>query len=144
VLKGSDKTSSLAVSLSLAVDLIEGHINDVAANKVGGGLVWIATLSHFPELLTELELLGFRHNVDPTKGQLDALWTQTCRASESLALGIPSPIARDSPDDAGGSNVSSLAIFVFFCHCPITTKLRLMSVLQSLDTIVLHPLSSSH
>jgi hypothetical protein len=37
VLKGSDKTSSLAVSLSLAVDLIEGHINDVAANKVGGG-----------------------------------------------------------------------------------------------------------
>jgi hypothetical protein len=37
VLKGSDKTSSLAVSLSLAMDLIEGHINDVAANKVGGG-----------------------------------------------------------------------------------------------------------
>jgi hypothetical protein len=65
-------------------------------------LAQIATLSHFLELLTELELLGFRHNVDLTEGQLDALWTQTCWASESLVLGIPSLVSRDSPDDTGG------------------------------------------
>jgi hypothetical protein len=58
-------------------------------------------LSHFPELETKLELLGFRRNANLIEGQLDALWTETHRASESLALSIPSSVARDSPDDTG-------------------------------------------
>jgi hypothetical protein len=41
------------------------------------------------------------HNADLTEGQLDALWTQMHRASESLELGIPSSVAHDSPDDIG-------------------------------------------
>jgi hypothetical protein len=40
VLKGSDGTSSLAVLLSSAVDLIEGHIDAVAINGAPlGGLI---------------------------------------------------------------------------------------------------------
>jgi hypothetical protein len=64
-------------------------------------LALIAALSHFPELEIELELLGSRCNTNLIEGKLDALWTQTCQASESLSLSIPSSVARDSPDDAG-------------------------------------------
>jgi hypothetical protein len=32
-------------------------------------------LSHFPELRTELVLLGSRHNADLTDDRVDALWT---------------------------------------------------------------------
>jgi hypothetical protein len=92
--------SSLIVSLSSVVDLIEGHIDDAATNKVcWGRSVLTATLPHFPKLQTELKLLGSRHNADLTEGQLDALWTQMCQASESLALSIPPSVACDSPDD---------------------------------------------
>jgi hypothetical protein len=41
-------------------------------------LVLTAALSHFPKFRTNLELIGSRHNADPTEGQLNALWTQTC------------------------------------------------------------------
>jgi hypothetical protein len=41
----------------------------------GGQLALIPSLSHFPDLEIELELPGSRHNMDLTKGQLDALWT---------------------------------------------------------------------
>jgi hypothetical protein len=45
-------------------------------------LVLTASLLHFPELETELEKLGSGRNVDLIEGQLDALWTETCQASE--------------------------------------------------------------
>jgi hypothetical protein len=57
------------------------------------------TLSHVPELETELELLGSRCITDLIEGQLDALWTQMHWASESIALCIPPPVAHDSPYD---------------------------------------------
>jgi hypothetical protein len=103
VLKGYDEMPSLAASLSLAADLIKGHIDDTAANGVrwGDRLALIAALSHFPELETKLELLGSGRNANLTEGQLDALWIQMHRASESLALSIPPSVARDSPDDTG-------------------------------------------
>jgi hypothetical protein len=51
--------------------------------SIGGGqLVLTASLSHFLELGPELELLGSEHNADLTEGQLDALWAQTCQASD--------------------------------------------------------------
>jgi hypothetical protein len=60
VLKGSDEASSLAVSLSLATDLIEGHVNATATSGVhwGAQLALTTALSHLPELEPELELLG--------------------------------------------------------------------------------------
>jgi hypothetical protein len=77
VLEWADGSSSLAVPLSLAAELLEGRIDVVATN----GLCWstqsalAAILSHFVELGTELELLGSGHIADPTKDQVDALWT---------------------------------------------------------------------
>jgi hypothetical protein len=69
VLKRSNKTSSLATSLSSAADLIEGHVDVAAANGVHWGvrLVLTAILSHFPEFETELVLHGSRCNADLTK-----------------------------------------------------------------------------
>jgi hypothetical protein len=67
----------------------------------GVRLALTAALSHFPKLVTEMELVGSERNADLTKSQLDALWTQTRQASESLALSIPPSVARDSPDDIG-------------------------------------------
>jgi hypothetical protein len=69
--------------------------------SAGGQLALITAFSHFPELETEEELLASRHNADLIEGQLDALWTQTRQASESLVLSIPPSVARDSPDDIG-------------------------------------------
>jgi hypothetical protein len=40
VLRGSNEMYSLAVSLSLAVDLIEGHVNATTANRVCWGPDW--------------------------------------------------------------------------------------------------------
>jgi hypothetical protein len=104
VLGGSDETSSLAVSLSSVVDSIEGRVDVLAANGVhlGARLALAASLSHFPKLGPELELLGSGHNVDLIEGQLDALWALTLQASKSLAFNILPSVAHDSPDDIGG------------------------------------------
>jgi hypothetical protein len=105
MLKGSNEASSLPVSLSSATDLIEGRVNATATNKVhggGGGLALTTALSHFPELEPEVELLGYGCNADLTKGQLDAHWTQTHQASESLSLRIPPSLVCNSPDGTGG------------------------------------------
>jgi hypothetical protein len=95
VLKGSDETSSLAASLSSAVDLIEGRIDATISNGVhwGARLALTTALSHFPELKPDLELLGPGHNANVMEGQLDALCTWTRRASESLLSRVPSSVA---------------------------------------------------
>jgi hypothetical protein len=56
------------------------------------------TLLHFSELGTELELLGSEHNMNLTKDQVDAFWTQLCYVSESLASFIPPSVACGSLD----------------------------------------------
>jgi hypothetical protein len=61
VLYGADELSFLVASLSTAVELLEGHINAVAANRVCWGTrsALVAALSHLLELEAELEVLGF-------------------------------------------------------------------------------------
>jgi hypothetical protein len=63
--------------------------------------VLAATLSHSPELDTKLELLGFGHIADLREDQVDALWTQACPTSDSLASYIPPSIACGRPNGAG-------------------------------------------
>jgi hypothetical protein len=101
VLGGPTGTSSLAASLSLVLELIEGRVDATAANGVcwGAWSVLTTALSHFLELEIELELLGSGSNVDLTEGQLDALWTQMHRASKWLTSCIPPSVAHDPPDD---------------------------------------------
>jgi predicted cobalt transporter CbtA len=95
--------SSLAVSLSSAVELLEGCIDAIATNGVCWGTrsVLVAALSYFLELGPELELLGSRRNADLTEDQVDAFWTQAHPASDSLPLYVLSLVARDSFDGAG-------------------------------------------
>jgi hypothetical protein len=69
VLEWADGSSSLAASLSLTVELLEGRIYAVITNGVhwGSRSALAAALLVFPELGTELELLGSRCSVDLTK-----------------------------------------------------------------------------
>jgi hypothetical protein len=60
VLGNADGSSSLVASLSTAAELLDGRIDTATANGVYWGTrsPLVATLSHFPELKFELELLG--------------------------------------------------------------------------------------
>jgi hypothetical protein len=56
------------------VELLEDCIDAAAANRVYWGTrsVLADTLSHFPQLGTELELLRSGHNADLTEDQVEA------------------------------------------------------------------------
>jgi hypothetical protein len=73
----SGEASSLVVSLSSTMDLIEGHVDAAAASRVhwGARLALTTVLSYFPELEPELELLRSVYNADLMEGQLEAFWT---------------------------------------------------------------------
>jgi hypothetical protein len=60
VLGNADGSSSLAACLSMVAELLEGRIDITVANGVHQGTrsVLVAALSHFPELKSELDLLG--------------------------------------------------------------------------------------
>jgi hypothetical protein len=57
------------------------------------GSVLAATMSYFPELKSDLELLESRCNADLTEDEADALWTQVHMDLDSLALYVPSLVA---------------------------------------------------
>jgi hypothetical protein len=75
VLDNVDGSSSLTASLSMVVELLKGWINAVATNRVRWGTrsALIATLSHFPELKSKLEVLGSGRNANLIEDQANAL-----------------------------------------------------------------------
>jgi hypothetical protein len=83
VLELADGPSSLATSLSSAVELLEGRID---------------ALLHVPKLGFELELLRSRRNADLAEDQVDALRTQVRPASNLLVSYIPPSVACGHPD----------------------------------------------
>jgi hypothetical protein len=103
VLDDVDRSSSLVASLSVVVELLEGWVDTVATNGVhwGARSVLVAALSHFPELKTELGLLGSRRNVNLTEDEADALWARVSVASFLLASNVPSLVASGPRDGAG-------------------------------------------
>jgi hypothetical protein len=103
VLERPDGTSSSAASLTSAVELIEDHLDVAVANGVcyGTRSALAVTLTHFLKLVTKLELLWSGRNADLMEDQVDALCTQVCQASDSLASFIPSSIAHGLLDGAG-------------------------------------------
>jgi hypothetical protein len=70
-----DKLTSLTASMSSAVELLKGRIKAAAANRVcrGSHSVLVAAVLHFPELKTELEVLGSQFSADLTEDEADAL-----------------------------------------------------------------------
>jgi hypothetical protein len=77
VLDNADGPSSLAASMSIAVELLEGRIDAAAAD----GVRWwscfalFGAVSHFSELKSGLELLWSGCNMELTEDEADALWT---------------------------------------------------------------------
>jgi hypothetical protein len=69
------RPSSLAASLSMVLELLDGRINTVATNGVRSWTrsVLVAALSHFLELNSMLVLLESGRNVNLTEDQVDAL-----------------------------------------------------------------------
>jgi hypothetical protein len=68
VLDNIDGPSSLAVSLSMVAELLEGQIDATTANGVRWGTrsTLVTALSHILEPKSELELLGSGRNADRT------------------------------------------------------------------------------
>jgi hypothetical protein len=89
--------------MSTAVELLEGQIDTATANEVrwGSYSTLVATVSHFPELKSELELLRSRHNADLIEDKANALWTRVHVPSDSLASYIPSSVSHGPPDGTG-------------------------------------------
>jgi hypothetical protein len=69
VLGDIDGSSSLATSMSAVAKLLKGQIDVAAANGVrwGSHSALVATVLHFPELDTDLEMLGSGHNAGLTE-----------------------------------------------------------------------------
>jgi hypothetical protein len=61
----------------------------------------VATVSHFPKLKSELELLGSECNADLIEDEADGLWTRVNTTSNSLVSYVPSSVAHDPPEGAG-------------------------------------------
>jgi hypothetical protein len=75
VLGSADEPPSLAASMSMVTELLEGRINTAVANGVrwGSCCALVAVVSHFPELKTELEVLGFGRSADLIEDEANVL-----------------------------------------------------------------------
>jgi hypothetical protein len=87
----------------------------------GAWLALTTILSHFPELEVKLDLLGCGYDVDLSCDEMEALWTQTRGASESLSSWVPSLVTRSPPEDAGEEYLAPVSLmaasplsFLFF------------------------------
>jgi hypothetical protein len=98
----ADGSSSLAAPMSMVMELLEGRIDVVAANGVrwGSRSALVATVSHFLELKTLLEVLRPARNAYLKEDDEDALWTQVRATLDSLALYVPFSVARNPPNGA--------------------------------------------
>jgi hypothetical protein len=103
VLESADGPSSLAASLSTVAELFKGWIDAATTDGVhwGSHSTLVAVVLHFPELETELEVLGSGCSVDLIEDEVDALWTRVRTASDSLGSHVPSFVARNPPDGVG-------------------------------------------
>jgi hypothetical protein len=117
VLGNVDRPSSLVASISMVAELYESQIDTAATNGVHWGTrsILVATLSHFPELKTELELLRSGQNADLITNQADDLWPLVSAASDSLVLLAPSSVAHDPSNDAGGVVVVVCIVNLLLC-----------------------------
>jgi hypothetical protein len=99
----ADGLSSLLASLSSTAELLEGYVDTEAANGVHWGTrsTLVACLSHFPKLVTEVELLGSKRNADLLEDHVDALLIQACLASDSLSSHVLPSVVHSSPDSVG-------------------------------------------
>jgi hypothetical protein len=101
VLGSVDESSYLEASMSTAAELLEGRIDTVKANGVhwGSRSMLVATVSHFVELKTELDVLESGRSANLTEDKADALWIWVRAAIDSLASHVSSLVAHNPLDD---------------------------------------------
>jgi hypothetical protein len=102
VLGDASVSSLLATSLSAVAVRLEGWIDAVATNRVrwGSCSAFVTAVSHFLELATDLEVLGYGRNAGIAEDEVDALWSQVREAADWLASHIPPLVAQNPPDSA--------------------------------------------
>jgi hypothetical protein len=100
VLGDVDGSSLLATSMSVVAEQLEGWIDATTANGVcwGSHYALVVTVSHFPELYTDREVLGSGRKARFTKDEVVALWSKVRTAVDSLASHVPSLFAHNPPD----------------------------------------------
>jgi hypothetical protein len=103
VLGDVDVSSLLVTSMFAVAERLEGRIEATTANGVhwGSRSALGATVSHFSELDTDLEVLGSGCNTGLIEDEEDTLWSRVRTAVDSLASHIPSSVARKPPDSVG-------------------------------------------
>jgi hypothetical protein len=67
----------------------------------GSRSMLFAVVSHFPELMTELEVRGSGRSTNLTEDETDALSIHVRASSNSLASHVSSSVARNPPDGVG-------------------------------------------
>jgi hypothetical protein len=102
VLGATGEVPPLAVELSpsQSPELAEARVDAEAINgdQWGPRLALTVTLSHFPKLEVELDLLGSSYNANRSSDEIETLWAWTYWASESLSLCVPPLVTRSPPD----------------------------------------------
>jgi hypothetical protein len=103
VLDNADGPSSLATSISMVAELLEGWVDVAASNGVHCGTqsALVAALPHFSKLEAKLELLESGRNTILVEDLVDAQWILAHPASDSLALYVLPSITRHHPDGTG-------------------------------------------
>jgi hypothetical protein len=103
VLDDADGPSSFFTSVYTTIERLKSRIDIAVASRVrwGSRSALAITVSHFPKLDINLEVLGSRRSARLTQDEVDALWSRVCIAVNSLASHVPSSIAHNPPDSAG-------------------------------------------
>jgi hypothetical protein len=101
VLGNVDGPSSLAASLPMVAELLEGRIDTTATS----GVCWWLPYRTFGAK-ERARAAWVWAKCDITDDQADALWPLVTASSDSSASLVPSLFARDPPNDAGSSSGS--------------------------------------
>jgi hypothetical protein len=101
VLGGANGLSSLATFMYVVAELLGNWINAVVVNEVrwGSHSTLVAVMLHFPELDTDLVVLGFGRTAGLTDDAVDALWSHMRVAAHTLASHVPSLVTHNPLDD---------------------------------------------
>jgi hypothetical protein len=103
VLGDVDGSSLPVTSMSTVVERLESQIDVAVANGVrwGSRSALVATMLHFPELDTDLEVLVFGRCTRLIEDEVDSLWSRVHAIADSLASLIPSSVACNAPNSTG-------------------------------------------
>jgi hypothetical protein len=86
VLGDVSKLSLTVLSMAVVTEQLDDRIDAAAANRVcwGSHSTLVAAVLHFPDLGTDLEVLGTERNMGLKEDEVNALWSRVHAAADSL------------------------------------------------------------